>query len=56
MNVTRETLRNLLHDETAAGAIEYVLLASLIALATVAALHNFGKKVGKDYNKIGKKI
>ena len=56
MKVTPLLLLRLLTDETAAGAIEYVLLASLIALAAIVALRNFDKKLVKDYNKLTKKF
>jgi Flp pilus assembly pilin Flp len=56
MILTRSTFETLLSDETAAGLIEYVLLAALIALAAVFAMHNFGKKLTKDYKQITRKI
>jgi len=56
VKVTLEIAKELLNDETGSGVIEYVLLAALVALATVAALHNFDKKMTKDYNKIAKKV
>jgi Flp pilus assembly pilin Flp len=56
MIMTRSTFETLLSDETAAGLIEYVLLAALIALAAIFAMHNFGKKLTKDYKQITKKI
>ena len=54
--ITRSTFENLLNDDAAAGVIEYVLLAALIALATIFAMHNFGKKLTKDYKQITKKF
>jgi len=54
--VTRQMLATLLHDETAAGMIEYALLAALIAIASYVAMHNFSKKLAKDYKNLGKKF
>ena len=56
MMITPSTLKELLKDDTATGVIEYVLLAALIALATIFAMHNFGKKLTKDYKQLTKKI
>ena len=39
-------------DETAAAAIEYALLAALIALAIVAALTGTGSAVGNNWNDV----
>ncbi|MFZ0631448.1 MAG: Flp family type IVb pilin [Acidobacteriaceae bacterium] len=54
--VTKHQLRMLLMDETGQDVIEYALLAALVALAAFAAMHNFGRKLGTDYTKIGKKL
>jgi Flp pilus assembly pilin Flp len=56
MKVTRDQLRTLLFDEMGQDVIEYGLLAALIALATYAAMHNFGRKFSRDYTRIGKKL
>ncbi|HEX3660370.1 MAG TPA: Flp family type IVb pilin [Acidobacteriaceae bacterium] len=56
MKVTKEHLRSLLFEEAGQDVIEYALLAALVALAAFAAMHNFGKKLGKDYTRIGKKL
>ncbi|MGA8160944.1 MAG: Flp family type IVb pilin [Acidobacteriaceae bacterium] len=53
---TKHQLRMLLMDETGQDVIEYALLAALVALAAFAAMHNFGRKLGTDYTKIGKKL
>ncbi len=54
--ITRPILQELLTDDAASGVIEYVLLAALIALAAIFAMHNFGNKLTKDYKRIVKKI
>ncbi len=56
MTITLDTFEELLNDETASGVIEYVLLAALLALAAVFAMHGFSKTLTRDYKKIGKKI
>ena len=54
--VTVQMLGTFLRDETAAGMIEYALLAALIAIASWVAMHNFGKKLAKDYKNLAKKF
>ena len=56
MKVTKDQLQALLLDEGGQDLIEYALLGALLALAAFAAMHNFGKKLGKEYTKIGKKL
>jgi pilus assembly protein Flp/PilA len=56
MKVTQDQPGALLFDETGQDVIEYALLAALVALAAFAAMHNFGRKLGRDYTKIGKKL
>ncbi|HZZ38346.1 MAG TPA: Flp family type IVb pilin [Acidobacteriaceae bacterium] len=56
MKVTSNQMRKVLFDDAGQDVIEYALLAALIALATFATMHNFGRKLGKDYTKIGKKL
>ena len=41
------------HDETAATAIEYGLLAALISIAAVAAMKTVGTKVSTAFSKVG---
>ncbi|HEY1808705.1 MAG TPA: Flp family type IVb pilin [Acidobacteriaceae bacterium] len=56
MKVTRSRLRSFLLDEAGQDVIEYALLAALVALATFATMHTFGKKLRRDYTRIGKKL
>lgn len=42
----------IIHCERGANAIEYALVASLIAIAAVAAYQNLGNKVDAMYNNI----
>ncbi|MDP3491888.1 MAG: Flp family type IVb pilin [Hyphomonadaceae bacterium] len=43
-------------DETGATAIEYGLIAGLIALVLVAALTTLGPKVAGTFNKVASKM
>ncbi len=45
-------LVKLLPCEKAAAAIEYALVASLIAIAAVGAFHNLGNKMNTMYNNV----
>jgi pilus assembly protein Flp/PilA len=46
------TLLRLIRCQRGANAIEYALVASLIAIAAVAAYQNLGNKVDTMYNNI----
>lgn len=56
MKVTKAQLQMLVYDEAGQDLIEYALLAALIALAAFVSMHKFGKKLSRDYTKIGKKF
>ncbi len=56
MKITRHCVLSFLRSEAADSTIEYVLVAALLALAALAALHDFEKKLTKNYNTIGKKV
>ncbi len=43
-------------DESGATAIEYALIAALIALVLVAALTTLGGKVGGTFNSVASKM
>ena len=45
-------LIDLLNDEAGLGAIEYALVASLIAVAAIAGFNNLGNGVSDQYNDI----
>jgi len=46
------TLLRIIHCERGANAIEYALVASLIAIAAVAAFENLGSRVDAMYNNV----
>ena len=45
-------LKRFAADESGATAIEYGLIASLIAVAMIAAATTLGKNVGNTFNKV----
>jgi pilus assembly protein Flp/PilA len=47
-----ELFTRLLKDESGATAIEYGLIAALIALVLVSALQALGAKVGNTFNSV----
>jgi len=49
-------IRNLLRDETGPTAIEYGLIAALIAVVTIAGLTTLGTTLNKTYNNIATKV
>ena len=49
-------LRRVLRDEQGLSAIEYGILASLIALAAMQALSGLGSETGQTYNTTGDKL
>jgi pilus assembly protein Flp/PilA len=49
-------LFKLLRDTKAATAIEYGLLAALIAVAAIAAMQTDGTKLGSTFNNVSNKL
>ncbi len=49
-------LRKLVHDESGATAIEYALIASLIAVAIVSAAGTLGGKIANTFNTVGSNL
>jgi pilus assembly protein Flp/PilA len=48
----RRFFATLLKDETGATAIEYGLIAALIALAAISTITNVGKNLSTTFNKV----
>jgi pilus assembly protein Flp/PilA len=46
----------LLKNEKGATAIEYGLIAALIAVAAIAAMQNIGTKLGTTFNNVSNKL
>lgn len=46
-------LTSILRCEKGANAIEYALVATLIAIAAIGAFHNLGNKIDAMYNNVG---
>jgi pilus assembly protein Flp/PilA len=47
---------NLLRDEAGATAIEYGLIAALIAVAAIAALTSLGSNLSGTFNKVSNSV
>lgn len=54
MKVTRNPLQDLLRGESAAGTLEYVLLAALLVLAAYFALYRLDRRIARTYNQTGR--
>ena len=48
--------RNILKDEAGATAIEYGLLAALIAVAAISAMGTVGTKLTSTFNSVGSSL
>lgn len=46
----------LLRDNKGATAIEYGLIAALIAVAAIAAMQNVGSKLGETFNNVSDQL
>jgi pilus assembly protein Flp/PilA len=51
-----KTIRNLFKNEKGATAIEYGLIAALIAVAIITAVSSVGTKLGKTFNTVGNSL
>jgi pilus assembly protein Flp/PilA len=51
-----QTLRNVLRSNSGATAIEYGLIAALVAVAAVAAMTTVGTKLSATFNNIATKL
>lgn len=49
----RRIIRDFIRDESGATAIEYGLIAALIALVIITALRNVGTNLTTAFNRIG---
>ena len=56
LGVAMRNLLRLIRCERGANAIEYALVASLIAIAAYAAFENLGNKVDAMYNNISNNL
>jgi pilus assembly protein Flp/PilA len=56
METGMTTIRKFFKDSKGATAIEYGLIAALIAVAAIAAMTNLGTSVGGTFNNIGGKL
>ena len=49
-------LNNLFKNDEGATAIEYGLIAALIAIAAIAAMTNIGKQLGTTFNNVSNEL
>ena len=51
-----KAIRNYLHNESGATVIEYVLIASLIAVAIITAIRTAGMNVSGVFTTVGSRL
>jgi pilus assembly protein Flp/PilA len=51
-----QTIRNLIRNNKGATAIEYGLIAALIAVAAITAMSSLGSKLGNTFNTVSNKL
>ncbi len=51
-----QMIRKLFKDNTGATAIEYGLIAALIAVAAIAAMQGLGTSLNKTFNNVSSKM
>jgi pilus assembly protein Flp/PilA len=51
-----KTIRNILHKEDGATAIEYGLIAALIAVAAITAMTSLGTNLSNTFTKVSNNI
>jgi pilus assembly protein Flp/PilA len=56
MTCPSRLLKHLLNDDSGQDLIEYALIATLIALAAITAIHGLGNKISNYYNNIGNSL
>jgi pilus assembly protein Flp/PilA len=47
-----QTIRKMIRDKKGATAIEYGLIAALIAVAAITAMSNLGGQLGNTFNQV----
>ena len=52
----RPSLSQLLHNESGQDLIEYALVAALIGLAAVAAMHGLSTRIASSFNSVGNNL
>ena len=51
-----KSMKKFAHDDSGATAIEYALIASLIAVFIITAVQTVGTKVSTVFNEVGKSL
>ncbi len=49
-------IKSFMNNESGATAIEYGLIAALIAVAAIAAMETLGNKLGSTFNNVSDKL
>lgn len=52
----KSLLKSFMRDESGATAIEYGLIASLIAVVIISAATSLGTKISKDFSKVASNL
>ena len=52
----KQFINAFIHNESGATAIEYGLIAALIAVAAIAAMGTLGNKLGDTFNNVSNKL
>ncbi|MES2391904.1 MAG: Flp family type IVb pilin [Acidobacteriota bacterium] len=56
MKLTTEMMKKFANDESGQDLIEYALVASLIGLATVAAMTSLSTNIGSAFSTVGSQL
>jgi pilus assembly protein Flp/PilA len=56
METGMQTIRKILKNKKGATAIEYGLIAALIAVAAIGAMSSLGTKLSTTFNTVGNKL
>jgi pilus assembly protein Flp/PilA len=56
LEIPMQKIRTFLKNSKGATAIEYGLIAALIAVAAIAAMSTLGNSIGGTFNRVGVKL
>ncbi len=52
----KQLVKSFIHNESGATAIEYGLIAALIAVAAIAAMQSLGTRLGGTFNNVSNQL